>query len=198
MCVATCVDDFLIKYINNKDEQYLLDTLKKIYTISTDWEANTYCGVTLEWDYITRTCDLSMPGYGEKALQSINHSYPKRPQHSPYPWTQPQYRKAIQYAEEEDTADILAQDEVTHIQQVIGKFYYYARVVDHTMITSLGEMATTQRVGRATRKVADRIVWFFNYAGTHPTAKRRYHASGMILHVDSDAVKTILLDNLAC
>ena len=82
---------------------------------------------------------------------------------------------------------MLAQDEVTHIQQVIGNFFYYARAVDHTMLTALGEMATTQTVGRATMKVADNIIWFLNYAATHPNTKIRYHASGMVLHIDSDA-----------
>ena len=156
---SLCVDYFLIKYVDKQDTQYLLDTLKNMYTTSTDWDADAYCGVTLEWIYTKRTCNLSMPGYMEKALQNFKHPCPKRPQHSPYPWTQPQYGKSVQYAEEEDTSEILAQDEVTHIQQVIGIFFYYARAVDHTMITVLGEITTIQTVGRVTRKVAENIIW---------------------------------------
>ena len=48
-------------------------------------------------------------------------------------------------------------------------------------------MATTQTVGRSTMKIADNIMWFLNYTATHPNAKIRYHASGMVLHIDSDA-----------
>ena len=58
-------------------------------------------------------------GEGSTELQT---PFPKRPQHSTYPWTQPQYGKSVQYAEEEDTSEVLAQDEVTHVQQVIWLF----------------------------------------------------------------------------
>ena len=43
-----CVDDFLIKWVDKQDSQHLLDTLKNMYAISTDWDAGAYCGVTLE------------------------------------------------------------------------------------------------------------------------------------------------------
>ena len=84
-----CVDDFLIKYVDKQDARYLLDTLKNMYTISTDWDAGAYCGATLEWNYKRHKCNLSMSGYVEKALQSFKRPCPERPQHSPYPWTQP-------------------------------------------------------------------------------------------------------------
>ena len=50
-----CVDDFLIKQVDKHDAQHLLDALKNMYTISTDWDAGAYCGVTFEWDYMKRT-----------------------------------------------------------------------------------------------------------------------------------------------
>jgi hypothetical protein len=39
--------------------------LQSIYTITTDWTSSTYLGLTLEWDYKARNCDVSsMPsGY---------------------------------------------------------------------------------------------------------------------------------------
>ena len=59
------------------------------------------------------------------------------------------------------------------IQRIIGKFYFYARAVDHTMLVALGELATKQTLGTA--------------SVTHPDASIQYHTSGMVLHVDSDA-----------
>ena len=50
----------------------------------------------------------------------------------------------VQYAAPDDTSEPLSANDITHIQQVIGKFYYYVRVVDHTMLTALGELASTQ------------------------------------------------------
>lgn len=89
--------------------------------------------------------------------------------------------------EEEDTTTKLSPKEVNTIQKIIGKLYYYARAVDHTMLVALGELATKQTVVTATAKVAEDVVYFLNCAATHPSAALKYHASGMVLHVDSDA-----------
>ena len=181
------MDDFLIKYTDEKDVQHLLDTLRQVNTISTDWTASLYCGVTLDWDYETRTCDLSIPGYIEEALKIFIHPIPTQPQHAPYLWAKLSYGAKIQYVGEEDTSPSLFQYKVTHIQKVIGKFYYYTRAVGCTIITALGELASSQTLNIATKKVAENVVWFLNYAETYPNAKIRYHASGMVLHIDSDS-----------
>ena len=55
------------------------------------------------------------------------------------------------------------------------------------MLTALGEMASNQTINTATKKVTENVVWFLNYAATHPKAKIRYHASGMVSYIDSDA-----------
>ena len=55
------------------------------------------------------------------------------------------------------------------------------------MLTALNELATTQTTKTATTKVMDNITWFLDYAATHPDATVRYHASDMVLHVQSDA-----------
>ena len=98
-----------------------------------------------------------MPSYVEEALQSFMHPIQTRPQHSPYPWTKLSYGAKIQYVEEEDTSLSLSQDKVTHIQKVIGKFYYYARAVDCTMIIALGELASNQTINIVTKKVAENV-----------------------------------------
>ena len=43
-----CVDDFGIKYYNLQDANHLLDTLKKHYTVTTDWEGKHFCGLTFD------------------------------------------------------------------------------------------------------------------------------------------------------
>jgi hypothetical protein len=40
---------------------------------------------------------------------------------------------------------------------------------------------------RATAVTADKVIKLLNYCNTHPETKIRYHASGMILHIHSDA-----------
>ena len=95
----------------------------------------------------------------------------RKTQYLPYPWIKPTFGVAVQYTEEDDTLSLLTMDQVDHMQRVIGRFYYYARAVDRTMLTVLGELASTQILGTATQQVSDNIFWFLNYTTTHPDAK---------------------------
>ena len=184
---SLCVDDFLIKYRCKKDVEHLLNTLQSKYTISTDWDATSYCGVKLEWNYVTRTCDLSMPTYVQDALKAFLHPHPTRAQHAPHPWLKPVYGAKSEQVPPPDESALVSATELSFIQQVIGKFLYYERAIDCTMVTALNELATTQTSKTATTKIMDKIIWFLDYAATHPDAKVRYHASGMVLHIQSDA-----------
>ena len=62
------VDDFGVKYGFKEHADHLDKPLQELYTITTDWEGGLYCGLTLTWDYINRTVDMSMPGYMDRTL----------------------------------------------------------------------------------------------------------------------------------
>jgi Reverse transcriptase (RNA-dependent DNA polymerase) len=62
------VDNFGIKYVNDNDKNHLIGVLRKKYTISEDPTGSKYCGLHIAWDYQNGTCDISMPGYIERAL----------------------------------------------------------------------------------------------------------------------------------
>ena len=55
------VDDFAIKYASRQGAAHLLQALCAKYTISTDWDASLYIGISLNWDYTAGHVDLSMP-----------------------------------------------------------------------------------------------------------------------------------------
>ena len=57
------VSDFGVKYVGKEHAEHLAKTLEMLYTITTDWEGELYCGLTLKWDYVNHTVDVSMPGY---------------------------------------------------------------------------------------------------------------------------------------
>jgi hypothetical protein len=102
------VDDFGIKYTARKDAQHLLDTLHLFYTVSADWDAKQYCGLTFEFYYIAHMCDvLSTPGYIERALQRFEHPPPSQSQHVPHVWVKPQYGANTQYVPQEDATAAL-------------------------------------------------------------------------------------------
>ncbi|KAG7345707.1 hypothetical protein IV203_033238 [Nitzschia inconspicua] len=69
----------IVKYVNQDDVDHLLTTLRQRYECKADWEGTQYCGLTLEWDYEARTCDISMPGFVERALARFAHPIPTHP-----------------------------------------------------------------------------------------------------------------------
>jgi len=62
---ALVVDEFAIKYTHVEEALYLMTALEAHYKVSKEWEAMYYCGLTIKWDYIQHTVDLSMPRYIE-------------------------------------------------------------------------------------------------------------------------------------
>jgi hypothetical protein len=162
-----------------------MDTLKKDYVVTEDWEGKNYCGIDLEWDYKNRSVILSMKGYVQKALDRFEHTKPKRKQHAPSPWSAPKYGAAVQYAEPEDKSEALSKQGVTRLQEIIGSFLYYARAIDNTMLVALGSLAAAQTEGtQATMKAA---IHLLNYAATYPNAEIKFVKSKMILAIHSDA-----------
>ena len=63
---ALCVDDFGVKYTDKAEAQHLLTCLEKLYQCTTGWEGKLYLGMTLNWHYIERWMEKSMPGYIDK------------------------------------------------------------------------------------------------------------------------------------
>jgi hypothetical protein len=159
--------------------------LKKHYTITTDYRASKFCGITLDWNYEKGHVTLSMPGYIAKALQRFTHPTPVKPQHSPHRWVAPNYGAKTQYADEEDNSLPVDNNSIKRIQEVIGTFLYSSRAVDNTMLVSLSSLAATQTKG--TEKTMQALTQLLDYAATHPDAAIRYHKSEMILYVHSDA-----------
>ena len=63
--------------------------------------------------------------------------------------------------------------------------FFYARAVDVTLLKAIGTLATQQ--SKPTETTMEGIVKLLNYVASHPDAELRYHASDMVLWVDSDA-----------
>ena len=91
----------------------------------------------------------------------------------------------MQLTDKPDLTPPLNAADTLYLQQVVGTLLYYARAVDPTMLVALGTLAEQQSHG--TQQTLEAIVQLLNYAATHPNATIRYHASNMILHIDSDA-----------
>jgi hypothetical protein len=179
-------DDFAVQYTGKENAQHLLAALKQNYeAVMIDWDGKLFTGITLDWNYKERHVTLSMPGYVSAALEEFKHPTPTRREHQPYRHNPPKYGQKVQYTDPEDTTEPLDAEGILRIQRITGKFQYYSRVVDPTMNVALSALASKQTKG--TQQTAQDAVKFLNYCHTHPDAAIRYHASDMILKVQSDA-----------
>ena len=181
------VDDFGVGYDGNEHALHLLQTLRLYYeAVSVDWTGMLYCGITLKWDYLNRTCELSMPGYVEQALQKFNHDITGIPKttNAPHPYKATK-KLGLPMTHPQDESAKLSPREIKHVQQIVGTFLFYARAVDPTMLTALSTIATEQSQG--TQNTKDKAEHFLKYAASHPDATIKFFKSDMILKVHSDA-----------
>ena len=127
-----------------------------------------------------------MPKYVEQALQQLRYK-PNIPQYSPHKHTPIRYGlKGIQqYTPSQDTSPLLTPKETQWIQSVAGTFLYYAHTIDSTLLPALNELASQQ--AQPTQQTLTKAPQIMDYVGTYPHTYIRYHASDMVLHVDSDA-----------
>jgi hypothetical protein len=66
------VDDFGVKFVIKDNVDHLMPCISTTYKLTEDWTGNLYCGITLEWDYVACTVNISMPGYIKKNCKNIN------------------------------------------------------------------------------------------------------------------------------
>ena len=64
-------------------------------------------------------------------------------------------------------------------------FLYYSRAVDPTITQALNEIGSEQ--AEPTKKTKMKVLQFFDYIARNPKATIRYHRSGMILNIHSNA-----------
>ena len=132
-----------------------------------------------------------MPKYVPAALLKFQHKQPSRPSHAPHKWTRPAYGKQTQYAPQPDDLEILQTTiEIRRIQAIVGTFLYYARAIDCTMLPALNQISTKQ--SKPTQQTNEDADMLLDFAATYPNAKIRFHASDMILHVDTDAAYLVM------
>ena len=125
-----------------------------------------------------------MPGYISKALTKYQHDIPPRPQHQPYKYTPIQYGAKVQNDIEPDTSAPLKKYQIKHVQDIVGTLLYFGRAVDPIIVTALSGFASSQSKG--TEAVLRACHQLLDYVATHPNAAIRYHASEMILALDTD------------
>ena len=181
------IDDFGVGYENNEHALHLLQTLRQYYeAVSFDWTGTLYCGTTLKWDYRKRTCELSMPGYVQQTVNKFQYRIksPSKATDAPHPYKATK-KQGLPMTPPRDNGAKLSPQAIKHIQQIVGTFLFYSRVVDPTMLTALSIIATEQTQGTKTTK--DKAEHFLTYTAMHPNATIKFYKSDMILKIHCDA-----------
>jgi hypothetical protein len=178
------VDDFGIKYINQEDVDHLISIMRKKYTFKVDFEAKQYIGIHLDWNYKTRELICSMRNYVKQALMELKHASSARQQHAPSRLDRPEYGAKIQYAKVDDST-ALDQAQIKYLQRVVGKFLYYARAIDTTMLHSINDIGSA--VTKGTEATQHAVQHFLDYANSNPNGEIVFRASDMQIQADSDA-----------
>jgi hypothetical protein len=123
------VDNFGIKYLKQEDLDHLVRSLEKHYNVAVDLDGKEFVKIRLDWDYENKKVHLSLVPYIQKALRQFDNIIPTQWHDSPYPHIESKYGAKQQFAEY-DTSAPVGLDEQKYVQQVTGKFNWYARGVD--------------------------------------------------------------------
>jgi hypothetical protein len=118
------VDNYGVKYAGKDNAVHLINATKSLYECTTGWDGTLYCDITLKWDYLARTVDLSMPGYIDTALHKFQQPLPSRPKHSPHAWNKPVFGQTTQQPFPEDSSNHLASTDILQIQKIVGRLLY--------------------------------------------------------------------------
>lgn len=172
------VDNLGVCYSSKADTDHLISALQDLYKITLDWKGVHLIGIDLAWNYNKDIYDLPMPKYVEKGLKRFLHRHMRSTNTlSSY---RPHFGKNSQMALPPPPKQLeLTGRDNTFIQQVVGTFLYYGRVIDPTVLHALSAIAVSREYGM--KSTLDATMHLLNYLATHPDALLRYHASDMVL-----------------
>ena len=128
----------------------------------------------------------------------MRHKPKNQPQYSPHQHIPIQYtqNKTRQYATQDYSSTLLSPKETKWVQSVIGSFLYYCRALDSTIATTLNDLARQQ--SKPTENTRNKCHRLMDYLATYPNSFIRYHASDMVLTIDSDASYLVLPGARSC
>ena len=117
------MDDFGIEYVGERHALHLKTVLEEHYDVTVNWKGDLYSGINLDWDYVARTCRLSMRDYIANLRVKWDHPFPAKPQHSPYKHAPIIYGAKVQYATGPDDSAALDKDGITRVQAIIDLLF---------------------------------------------------------------------------
>ena len=127
-----------------------------------------------------------MPGYVTVALLRLLRQLKNNKQLSPHQHVAPTYGAKVQFAKPEDDAPLLLEERIKFIHQVVGVLLYYDIAIYNTVLVALIGIGSKQ--SRSTSKTMDEVQQLLDYLASNTNATIRFHASGMIIFIHSNAL----------
>jgi hypothetical protein len=143
-----------------------------------------YFSITLDWDYVNQTVDISMLGYIKKKLQEYNHVLPGQMQACPYTPAPKTFGAQAQTPLEVDSSPQLDEKGIKRVQKIVGSIFYYSRAVDMMVLMTLSAIAVEQT--KAMTKTLGKCMQPLDYLASNSEAKVKFYASDMIMNIHSD------------
>jgi hypothetical protein len=146
---------------------------------------NKFAGIDIKWDYTTRLCHISMPGYTENLIIKFKHPRPPKPRLSPHKCLPISYGAKARLTLDANTSELLDKHPKRCIQEIFGLLLYYARAVDNKLLVALSTIAARQSCATVATKQAVHLL--LDYVATYPSDGIIYQASDMVLCAHLDA-----------
>ena len=179
------IDDFGVKYVSKNDVNHLIKSIKSKYMLTEDRTGNLYCGITLEWNYVNRHVDISMPNYLKQSRRIRAHYSDPYAQLPIPPQTPPKWVGSAGSPPPNATPPLDAAG-IKRFQKIVSSILYYARAINMTVLMGLSSITVEQT--KATEKTTGRCIDLLNYFATIQDAKVRFHASNRVMNIHSDVL----------
>jgi len=124
-----------------------------------------------------------MPNYVNAGIARFCPDGPPKPAKTPGIYVPPTFG-APDLSATVDDSPLASAAEKQFIQEVVGYFLFYARMIDHLMLPSLTFISKKQSA--PTQKTLAATHHFLRYASSHTDFRAPIHASDMLLKVISD------------
>ncbi len=179
------VDNFGVEYVGIEHFNHLLDLLKKFHGVQYNMAGDKFAGIDIRWDYVGRSCCISMPDYIENLLIKFKHPWPTKPRCSPHKCLPIACNAKAQLIPETDTSDLLNDHRKRRVQEIVGLLLYYAQAVDNKLLVALSTIDARQSYATVATEQAVHLL--LNHVATYPLDGIIYQSSDMILCTHANA-----------
>jgi hypothetical protein len=174
------VDDFGVKYTGIENFNHLVSILKLRWPVKTDLTGRKFIGMRLDWYYDAELPHvyLDMPTTVPDAIAKFYPNGTCKGASTPSTYVAPFKKGPPDLGAIVDTSKPVSPEAKLFIQQVVGVFLFYARMIDITMLPAV--RAISEHQSSPTEKTLADTHQLLRYAYSHPNHRIKFEACDMV------------------